>query len=239
MTQLPSRSALTVRRAGPNEAEIVRRLDTVVFPSHSLDLQRADEGELEDATKVEDVFVLELRGEVSAYIHLDRQDSRWLYIAGIGVLPHKQNQGLGTFMLRAVLEECQQQVADECGTVLPVYTVTSPRNTRMLRVLFNLGFAGRWALPNHFGSGRHRIGCQMLLPGNALDASRTRTARVGGIDHLDRLLAERWVIRRQFKDSAGRFFELAESVAARDFLPCPRPESPAHEKMSSLTFLAQ
>ena len=50
------------------------------------------------------------------------------------------------------------------GDVIPVVTVTSPRNTRMLRTLFRRRFVARWPLPDYFGPGKHRLGCQLISP---------------------------------------------------------------------------
>ena len=159
----PSPARVEIRLAEPGEAEQVRALDDAVFPEISIDLERAPEGELEEATQVGDVFFLELDAERVGYIHVNRQDPRCIYVAGMGWLPEMQDRRLGTALARKV--KAKLYAVTVGADRLPVYTVTSPHNFRMLRILFNLGFAGRWALPDYFGPGRHRIGCQMRRPG--------------------------------------------------------------------------
>jgi GNAT superfamily N-acetyltransferase len=210
-----------IRTAEPHEAALVRSIDNSVFPEQSRDLQRAPAGELEQGVEAKDVYLLELEHRAVAYLHVDRSQRGGIYLSGFGVLPELQNRGLGTAMARLA-----QPILEEYEHRLPIYTVTSPRNTPMLRLLFNLHFAGRWVLPDHFGPGRHRIGCQLLRRTSALPQSTTtRQVRLGDIHGLDRLVDDGWVIRRNFKDKTGPFFELAAG-GTDDFISCPPPQTP-------------
>jgi GNAT superfamily N-acetyltransferase len=217
----PSTQIPTIRPAEPHEAALVRGIDDSVFPERSEDLQRAPADELEEGIEAKDVYLLELAEQVVAYLHADRTDPRWIYLSGFGVLPELQNRGLGTAMAGLV-----QPILEEYERKLPIYTVTSPRNTRMLHLLFNLHFAGRWVLPDHFGPGRHRIGCQLLRRTSGLrESASVRQVPLADIHGLGRLVGDGWVICGQHEDKTGPFFELAAG-SGEDFLACPPPPSP-------------
>jgi ribosomal protein S18 acetylase RimI-like enzyme len=223
-THLTSNLKPEVCMARAGDAEQVRRLDNIVFPESSLDLQRAPAGELEEAIDLQDVHVVKVDGEVIAYLHMDSQNSEFLYLSGIGVISSMRDGGLGTTLLYQVLEELG--ALPESGPHRPVFTVTSPRNSRMIHVLFKLGFAGRWGLPNHFGSGRHRVAFQMLSPESKLrQSSASKLVRLGDIHTLSRNLDEGWVIQAQHKDARGPFFKLVRGSEG-DFADCPHPTSP-------------
>lgn len=212
---------VSIRLAEPHEAGLVRRIDNSVFPERSEDLQRAPVGELEDGVEAKDVYVFEMEERVVAYLHVDRAHPQQIYLSGFGILPELQSRGLG-----AILVELTQPILAEYEDKLPIYTVTSPRNTRMLRILFNSRFAGRHVLLDHFGPGRHRIGCQLLRGTSDLkEATRVRQVQLADIHRLDRLVHDGWVIRDHHKGSAEPFFELAEG-SDKDFLACPPPPSP-------------
>jgi RimJ/RimL family protein N-acetyltransferase len=214
----PCPQNVSIRPAEPHEAGLVRSIDDSVFPEQSEDLQRAPADELEDGIDAKDVYVYELGGQVVGYLHVNRTDSRLIYLSGFGILPELQNRGLGT-----VMAGLAQPILEEYEHKLPIYTVTSPRNARMLRVLFNLRFAGRWVLPDYFGPGRHRIGCQLLRRASVLkESARTRQIRLADIHGLDRMVQAGWVIRDQRKGRTGQFFELA-AASDEDFLACLPP----------------
>lgn len=210
--------SIIMRPAEPHEASLVRSIDDSVFPERSDDLQRAPAGELEEGVEAKDVYLFELAQRAVAYLHVDRGDPERIYLSGFGVLPEIQNRGLGTALValaQPILEEYEHKV--------PIYTVTSPRNTRMLRLLFGLRFAGRWVLPDHFGPGRHRIGCQLVRPASGLlESVETKLSHFDDIHQLARLVDDGWVIRGQRKDETGLLFELAAG-SGDDFLTCPPP----------------
>ena len=223
ITDRPSVLNINIRLAEPHETELVRKLDDMVFPEQSMELQRAPANELEEGVRTKDVYLFELDNRAIAYLHVNRTDSRWIYLAGFGVLPELQNQGIGT-----AIASLMRPILDEAEDKLPIYTVTSPWNTRLLRLLFNLRFAGRWVLLDHFGPGRHRIGCQPLRAASGETEPRTaRQVPLEDIYALDRLLATGWVIRGLHRKQAGVFFELV-AESGDSFLACPRPLSPGH-----------
>jgi ribosomal protein S18 acetylase RimI-like enzyme len=214
----PTEENILMRPAEPHEASLVRGIDNSVFPEGSEDLQRAPAGELEDGVEAKDVYLFEMAQRAVAYLHVDRSDPERIFVSGFGILPDVQNRGLGgrlVALAQPILEEYQVKV--------PIYTVTSPRNTRMLRLLFGLRFAGRWVLPDYFGPGRHRIGCQLLLrTSGLLESADTQTFRIDDIYKLARLVDEGWLIRGQHKSETGLRFDLAFG-SGEDFLTCPPP----------------
>lgn len=212
---------VTVRPAEPHETALVRGIDDCVFPEQSEDLQRAPDGELEEGVEAKDVYLFEMAGRAVAYLHVDRSDPERIYLSGFGILPEMQSRGLGTALVALA-----QPILAEYEHKVPIYTVTSPRNIRMLRLLFSLRFAGRWVLPDHFGPGRHRIGCQLLRQSSGLpESARTRQVRPDDIRELGCLADDGWVICGQRASKAGPLFELAAS-SGDDFLTCPPPIRP-------------
>ncbi len=212
---------VSIRLAEPHEARLVRHIDDSVFPEQSEDLQRARVGELEDGVEAKDVYVFEMEERVVAYLHVDRADPQRIYLSGFGILPELQNRGLGTIFVGLA-----QPVLEEYEDKLPIYTVTSPRNMRMLRLLFNARFVGRHVLLDHFGPGRHRLGCQLLRRTSDLKEMATvRQVQLTDIHELNRLVRDGWVIRDHHKRRTGPFFELAEG-SDKDLLACPPPPGP-------------
>lgn len=215
--RLPIESII-MRPAEPHEAPLVRGIDDSVFPELSEDLQRAPAGELEEGVEAKDVYLFEMAERAVAYLHVDRSDPDRIYISGLGILPEIQNRGLGTALValaQPILEDYEHKV--------PIYTVTSPRNTRMLRLLFGLRFAGRWVLPDYFGPGRHRIGCQLLRRSSGLlESAETKLFRFNDIHELACLADDGWLMRSQHKGETGPLFELAVG-SGDDFLTCPPP----------------
>jgi ribosomal protein S18 acetylase RimI-like enzyme len=209
---------VTMRHAEPHEASLVRRIDDSVFPEQSEDLQRAPVGELEEGVEAKDVLLFEMAGQAVAYLHVDRSDRGRIYLSGFGVMPEIQDRGLGTALVAKALP-----ILEEYERKVPIYTVTSPRNARMLHILFSLRFAGRWVLPDYFGPGRHRIGCQLLRRASGLrESAETRLLRFDDIDELARLVEDGWVIRGQQRSETGPLFELAVG-SGDDFLTCRPP----------------
>jgi N-acetylglutamate synthase-like GNAT family acetyltransferase len=117
-------------------------------------LERATPGELEDAVHVGDLLVADSEQGVVGYIHVDRRSRIAVYVAGLAVVPRMRGRGYGTALLASGLKAVEQNE-------LPVYTMTSPRNSAMLRLLFDQGFVGPWGLPHFFGPGLHRIGMRL------------------------------------------------------------------------------
>jgi len=215
----PFGSSLRIRLAEPDETDLVRDIDDRIFPPDNADLQRAPAGELEEAVEAKDVFLFSWNDHLVGYLHVDRSHPDKIYISGFGVLPERQNLGLGGVMVAKAQELLQNDESER-----PIYTVTSPRNSRMLRLLFHVHFAGRWVLPDFFGRGRHRIGCQLLQPGSrGRTPLQTALVRVSSIHQLDSLVDDGWLIRGLRRDPAGPFFELSPAGAA-DFLECARPQ---------------
>lgn len=81
-----------------------------------------------------------------------------MYLTGLVVVPWMRGRGCGAALLTAALRIVGQNE-------LPVYTMTSPRNLAMLKLLFDRGFVGPWGLPHFFGPDLHRIGMRMEQPG--------------------------------------------------------------------------
>jgi GNAT superfamily N-acetyltransferase len=218
--RLPTESII-MRRAEAREAPLVRAIDDKVFPEHSEDLQRAAAGELEGGIAAKDVYLFEMAERAVAYLHLDRSHPGRISLSGLAILPEMQSRGLGTAiaaLARPILEEYEDK--------LPIYAVTSPRNTRMLHLLFGLRFAGRWVLPDYFGPGRHRIGCQLLQRSSGLlESTETQLLKFDDIHELARLADDGWFIRGHRTGETGPLLELVVG-SGDDFLPCPPPSRP-------------
>jgi hypothetical protein len=221
-----ARASLTFRLADKGETGLVRAIDSAIFPPDSLELERAPAGELEAAVEAKDVYLFHLGHRPVGYLHLDRTSPLKIYISGFGVVPERQNDRLGTAMVTLTTDLLRNERDDR-----PIYTVTSPRNIRMLRLLFRIDFAGRWVLPDFFGPGRHRIGCQLVHPVTRADDHRARSCpdarqvvAMEDLAGLGELLEKNWLIRKVWREEDGSFFELnaPESAAVPD---CPRPSS--------------
>src|SRR5690349_4581149 len=126
----PAQPQNVIRAAGPEDFDVVRELDDLVFPPDSRDGQRAEPGELEDGILAGDVHVIERAGEVVAYLHTDRSRPNMIFVSGIAVRPDAQGLGLGTMMIDHFLDSLPGQIR---GSV-PITTITSPRNFVMLRL---------------------------------------------------------------------------------------------------------
>jgi ribosomal protein S18 acetylase RimI-like enzyme len=211
-----------IRLAGPHETGLVRGIDSSAFPEDSLDLQRAPAGELEKGVEARDVYLFELGERPIAYLHVDRSDPERINLEGFGVLPEYQSKGLGTAMMRLA----QSRLAEH-EEKLPIYSIASPRNTRMVRLLLNLRFAGRWVLPDHFGPGRHRVGWQLLRKASRLpEATETVTVPAADLGELHRLVRDGWVIVSPRWEGTQPLLVLA-LAGDGDFVGCPPPVSPA------------
>jgi GNAT superfamily N-acetyltransferase len=146
-----------IRVAEPADAQAVRWLDDLCFPPDSLELEPAPPGELEQAVEAGDVRLLEHDGEPVGYLHADTSMPGRIYVSGLAVHPRLQRLGLGPLLI----QECLGSLDDQVRDLVPIVTVTSPFNVRMLRVLFRRDFAVRWFVRDYFGPGRHRFGLQL------------------------------------------------------------------------------
>lgn len=164
-----------IRLADETDAAAVRSLDDVAF---GLGGQRAEPGELEAGVAAGDIHVLIQGGVPVGYLHADTSRSNRIYVAGVAVHPDFQGRGLGSALIDHMLE----LLGDE-QHLTPVVTVTSPHNVRMLKALLQRGFSARWFLPDHFGPGSHRFGCQLL----AVDSPDPREAVRIPVSRLDRV----------------------------------------------------
>jgi GNAT superfamily N-acetyltransferase len=214
---------LVVRVARSRDAAIVRALDDAVFPPDHLDLQRAEPGELEAGVAAGDVHLLELGGDPVAYLHADRSERGRVFVSGLAVRPDLQRHGLGTVLVDRFL----WSLGDPRALRTPVIAVTSPRNHTMLRVLFARGFVARWVLPDHFGPGRHRLGCQLRSGVDWPPGSGAGWVPTTAVGTLRWLVQTRGLVIRALRPASsapvfGPVFELAEP-ASGDLLPCTPP----------------
>jgi hypothetical protein len=111
-----------------------------------------------------------------------------------------------------------------------VVAVTSPRNHSMLRLLFARGFAVRWVLPDHFGPGRHRFGCQLRTGAGWAPGSQVNWVPTAAVGTLRWLVQTRGLVIRALVPAScgaafGPVFELAEP-ASGDLVPAPPPCPP-------------
>jgi len=104
-----------------------------------------------------DVGVLERDDRPVGFLHADRTLPDLIQVAGVGILPEMQGRGLGTFLV----ERCLSLVDPTTRNTVPILTITSPRNLRMLAILLSHGFVARWYLQDHFGPKRDRLGMQL------------------------------------------------------------------------------
>jgi hypothetical protein len=210
-----------VRHAQTSDQRIVRWLDDVAFPLSSTDEQRAAPGELEAGIDAGEVTLLEVADEPIGYMHVDSSIDGCLYIRGMGVRPNAQWQTYGSQFSDHMLASAGADVRRRRAII----TVTSPRNAAMLRILFGRGFAVRWALPDFFGPGRHRLGFQLRTTLDEPTGSRTRLVPVLSFSTIRWLVTERRHVARALIDTpTGLAFELGP-MADDEFLPCPSPGS--------------
>jgi ribosomal protein S18 acetylase RimI-like enzyme len=209
--------ALWLRQAQADEKTLVRELDDEIFPANDDALERAEPGELERAADLGDVVLLERDGVPVGYVHMDTTHrDRYVYISGFGIRPAEQGKGLGTQMIDLLFE----RFAD-LRTDVPWFTVTSPLNYLMLRILFHRDFGGRWFMPDFFGPGRHRLGCQLRTPGSRPATTGLSWESVRDFSALRRGL-DRGEIIQAYGDRDGDFFVLGPQ-RPEDFLDCPSP----------------
>jgi ribosomal protein S18 acetylase RimI-like enzyme len=215
-----------VRLANEADAVGVRELDTLAFSAGG---QPAEPGELEAGVAAGDVHVLVKDGVLAGYVHVDTSRSGRIYVAGVAVRPGLQRQGLGCVLIDHMLD-----LLGSGREVTPVVTVTAPTNVPMLKILFKRGFSARWYLPDHFGPGMHRFGCQLLAPGPPPDPDE------GVRVPLTRLDEAADIVRSFTGSDASPATVVLELFPTRpsDFLPADPPHhlvDPAernHERLS-------
>jgi ribosomal protein S18 acetylase RimI-like enzyme len=225
-------SGYRMRLAEEADAPAVRRLDDLCFPPDSIDLQRAEEGELETSIRGRDVLVLEYHDSLLAYLQADTSVPGRIYCSGLGVHPAAQGRGLGS----KVVEECLSSLDEARRSGLSIVTITSPRNLRMLSILFRYGFAGRWALRDFFGCDRHRLGLQLRSIGAQASPSGQVWIPTGEVDEVLEAIEHRGlVVRAVVNRRAARLFELAPVTDGEEFPegqppPVPQLSAPAAER---------
>lgn len=217
---LPSGSC--IRLAQPRDDLDVRSLDNLCFPPDSPDLERAALGELEAAIRAQDVLVLERDGSLLAYLQADTSTPNRIYFPGLAVHPSVRRMGLGSLLVSETLSSLNRWAAPNPSVV----TVTSPRNRRMLRVLFKHGFAVRWILRDFFGPDRHRFGLQLRSrhssssPGDRMWVPVTQVDDV--FEAVERLGL---VVRAEVERPGGAHFEL-DRPGEGEFPPGTPPPTP-------------
>jgi ribosomal protein S18 acetylase RimI-like enzyme len=204
-----------LRWAEEGDIPAIRALDDAAFPARSLSLQRAAPGEIESGVRAGDVRLLVLDGRLIGYIHVDRR-SDCHEIAGVAVRPECHHRGYGTLMIDAFLRE-----SVPTRSVTPIVAVTSPRNRRMLTILYQRGFAVRWALRDYYGPRRDRFGCQLRLP----DPPQIRNEdleTVSGQQRVLQIIESRSYVIRSLPKSVDDAYVLSPELPG-EFLDCPRP----------------
>lgn len=215
------RPGYRVRRAVEADARAVRELDDLAFPPDSTDQQRAADGELEATIGLRDLVLLERGDELVAYLEADTSQPGQLYFPGLAVRPSLQGQGLGSMLI----DECLASLRHALGPGLSIVTVTSPRNERMLRILFAHRFAARWVLRDYFGPECHRLGLNLCAtPAWSTPVlGHIPAARVDDLlDAIDAGLIARALVGR----GRAAHFEVAEPTP-EDFPAHAEPPSPA------------
>jgi ribosomal protein S18 acetylase RimI-like enzyme len=212
-----SRSVHIIRTASVRDTRQVRQLDEECFPPGDRDREPAPPGELEAAVLDGDVRVVEIDGHVVAYVHVDRHTrADQVYISGIGVVPWARRRGLGT----RLIDDCLSSVDDDFRALVPIVTITSPRNRLMLRIIHGRGFRARWYLPDYFGPGRDRLGCQLNISGRTITGDGILRIPFGDHVALGRLLSSGAHVIQSVNES----YELIAYRGA-DFPPCEAPHA--------------
>lgn len=206
--QAPPGRTFFIRTAGVADTGAVRALDDLCFPAGDPDREPAPPGELEDAVLLGDVRLLIGETGPVAYVHADRHTRPdQIYISGVGVAPAYQRRGLGS----RLIDDCLREVEPGTREQVPIVTITSPRNLVMLRLMLARGFRGRWYLPDYFGPGRDRLGCQLSRHGTVAPPWRTRRVSLDRVDELRAALA------------TGREVVQEVSITGRAYVLAPLP----------------
>jgi GNAT superfamily N-acetyltransferase len=210
------RSTRVIRLAEAADLAVLHWLDDAAFPASDLDARRAEPGELEAGVEGGHIHLLECAGNPVGYLAV-RPDREQVYLSAMAVRPDLQGRGFGGQLLGHVLRQRQEDAGRR-----PVVTVTSPRNDRMLRLLFRYGFTASSALRDFFGPGQHRLGCE--LPGAATaepgDARRVPAEAVPAVFRL--MERHQLVIRGLVTTPRGPAFELVPRAGPADDLPPAR-----------------
>ena len=208
-------SAYEFRIAARADSAVVRKLDDLAFGPEG---QRAEPGELEAGVDAGDIHVLAQDGVPVGYIHADTSRPGRIYVAGVGVRPERQGQGLGSALIDHMLE----LLGDERHRI-PVITVTSPGNVPMLKALFRRGFSARWFLADYFGPGHHRFGCQLRSVG-ARSSESVLKIPISRLEQICNLMfSQTFLIQGITGVGATAEFELAP-IRRSDFLPSDPPD---------------
>jgi hypothetical protein len=126
-----------------------------------------------------------------------------------------------------VVQECLTSLAEARRSGLAVVTVTSPRNQRMLRVLFKHGFAARWILRSCFGSDRYRLGLQAGFPDARPCMSDPVWIPAANLDEVFHAVERSGLVARAVVTRRGeRHFKLTR-MSEGEFPPCTPPLSGA------------
>ena len=198
---------------GAEDLRRVRHLDETVFPVGSVDLKRADPGELELGVALGDVFLLERGAEPVGFLHADRRNSNWTYLAGLAIRPDLQGHGLGRLLIRDLITSAAQR-----GIADVLITATSPRNHAMLKLLFSCDFAARWPLPDFFGPGQHRLGCQLRRRSVPRPAGAGVFVPMSALDVLFRAMSQNELVVRTIETAHSEAQFVLSSTAPDEFL---------------------
>jgi GNAT superfamily N-acetyltransferase len=218
MTHIATGSQAHVIRvaAGP-DIDVVRELDDAAFPPDSPDKQRAAPGELEWGVEAGDIYLLENDRAAVGYVYADRSSPNHIYISGLAIRPEFQGAGLGSVLMDHLLAMVPPD------TDIPIVTVTSPRNARMLHTLFRRRFVARWLLRNYFGPGKHRFGCQLLTAKQLPTPPDLRTIAVTELGSLFSVMeAQDLVVRALAQTPRGLSYVLGRARPG-ELLPTTPP----------------
>jgi len=92
---------MIIRKANDSDLEEVKRIIAILFPSSPMKILKKDE-----------FFVAEIDGKIVGFCHF-RIKKNICYIAGLGVLPSYQKQGIGSALLATTLIYLDEKNLDE------------------------------------------------------------------------------------------------------------------------------
>ena len=195
-----------VRVATPNDVSRIQALDDLCFPSDDLDRERAVPGEIEAGVEQGRVTVVELDGVVVGFLQVDHLSDHHIYIEALGVDPATQGRGIGRVLADHFLASVIPNTAS-------VSTVTSPRNVRMLRLLFDRGFVVRRVMRDYFGEGKDRFYCQLRMKHRFVDPDDRYLVPTHSLNQVYRLLdSEEYVLTDVLQSSStnSMMFEVSK-----------------------------
>lgn len=147
--------AWSIRNATVHDVDELIRLDAAAFPVSDGHSVAAAPGELESGVATGQTLVaLDDSGAIVGYLQKHRIDRRSVYIAGLGVLPALQRQGVGRSLIAAAVDSIPAGSA-----VLASVELT---NAPMIRLITQHGFVGSRYLPGYFGEGKDRVLFELL-----------------------------------------------------------------------------